>query len=127
MGRSSLFPDAWSEGRDERLNQTWDLSYPLPVPRVPLACPTCGDYELMLKDWTFHMHVHSGSHQPWRCDVRMKCPGCAVVLSFGTPVTEDYYQAIPNLRTQRMGRYFSWRDGKQALDEAGYFDERTPT
>lgn len=120
--RRSLFPDAWQTGRAARAVDKWDLTFPLPVPRFRPVCQACAEFPLMIKDWKFHMRDRTGSETPWRCDVRMKCPACAYVVSFGVVVTEDYYQQVSSLFTPRLGRYVSWREGKRVLARAGYFD-----
>lgn len=120
--RESLFPGHWSEGRAERTEGMWDLSYPLPVPRFRPTCPICDSFPLMVKDWKFHTRVRTGSSSPWRCDVRMKCPGCSYVGAFGLAVGEDYYQPASAIHTPRLGRSYSWREGRRLLSEAGYFD-----
>jgi hypothetical protein len=117
-----LFPDAWRAEQRQRLDEAWDFGYPLPVPRQELDCPVCHGFPLMLKDWRFHIRVHTGSDSPWRCDVRMKCPGCSFVAAFGLPVSQDYYQARSSLHSPRRGRSFSWRQGRRVLAEAGYVD-----
>lgn len=119
--RRTLFPDAWQVGLTPRAHDKWDLTFPLPVPRFRPMCQACGEFFLMIKDWKFHMRVRTGSDAPWRCDVRMKCPGCAFVVSFGV-VVPGYYQQVSPLYTPRLGRYVPWREGKQLLERAGYFD-----
>ena len=120
--RRTLFPDAWEDGLTARAQQKWDLTFSLPMPRFRPTCHACGEFFLMIKDWKFHMRVGTGSGAPWRCDVRMKCPGCAYVVNFGVVVPEDYYQRVSSLHTPRLGRYVPWREGKQILERSGYFD-----
>lgn len=120
--RDDLFPESWREGQQQRLDAMWDLSNPLPVPRFQPRCPVCACFPLMIKDWKFHTRVRTGSASPWRCDVRMKCPGCSYVAAFGIAVPEQYYQATSAIHTPRLGRYVSWREGRRLLTEAGYLD-----
>lgn len=131
MSRADLFPDAHSEGRDDRVAACWDLDWPLPIPRAPLLlCPCCSvgnpfpTPTLVLKDWKFHSRSDVGSKQPWRCDVRLKCVGCSAVLTYGVAVPRQTYdKARAAMPPGRLSSWLHWREGKQLLAEAGFFEE----
>lgn len=125
MNLDTMFPDAFSEGVDERVTAQWDLSGPLPIPRFPRYCPRCcigtvylysDDETLVVKDWRFHERRTSGSPEPWRCDVRMKCVRCSLVLSFGVKVPKPMHAAAPHKN------WIGYREGKALLKQAGYFE-----
>lgn len=120
--RQMLFPDAHQDGQEGRAASAWCLDYPLPVParHRPLRCPCCGIGDMVLKDWKFHERRRTGSRSPHRCDVRLKCMTCGHVPIFGLVVPAAYYTAAPT-----KGTWISWRDGKQILTKAGYFEEVT--
>lgn len=110
--REALFPDAHASGVEERVAKVWDLSYPLPVPRIQPVC-LCGGV-LVLKDWKFHERGKTGSAHPWRCDVRLKCVGCSVVTIYGV--------VIPKGMKRPQDGWISWREGREILSRAGFFE-----
>lgn len=119
MSKAALFPDAHAEGIDHRVAEHWDLDWPLPVPRRGSPyCPVCKG-RLVLKDWRFHKR-RTGGANPFRCDVRLKCISCSYVPIFGVPVPRPVYEAATD--GQMRPGWIGWREGKQKLAEAGYFD-----
>lgn len=123
MDRGCLFPDAWAEGRDDRVRVAWCLDYPLPMPAKPLVCPVEGG-RLAVKDWKFHKRENVGSAAPWRCDVRMKCMRCGYVPQFGVAVPRAMYETAHGRFGLRASRtWLHWREGKRVLADAGYFEE----
>lgn len=123
MSRLDLFPDAHRDGQEARASSVWSLDYPLPVParHRPLRCPCCGIGDMVLKDWRFHKQTSGGSKHPWRCDVRLKCCTCGHVPIFGLVIPRSYFEA-GNKGSHRSG-WIGWREGKERLAEAGYFEE----
>lgn len=126
MDREALFPDAWTDGKDERIAEHWDLSYPLPVPRVVPLCPMCGPFtrgggRLVLKDWKFHKRTRTGSKFPWRCDVRLKCVDCSYVPIYGIAIPQQMWEHAYAHYCQ-VNQWISWRKGKQVLIDAGYLE-----
>lgn len=120
MDRPSLFPDAHTEGLDDRVARSWDLSWVLPLPRFSAPCAFCGD-EYVLKGWKFHLR-QTGTKRPWRCDVRLKCLGCGHVPIFGVPLTEKQYEVGTAANRNSRSGWIEWRQGQRILREAGYFD-----
>lgn len=128
MSRAELFPDHHAADVAERVEAHWDLRYLLPMPTFPRLCvcaignpfPT---QTLVVKDWKFHDRNRTGTAHPWRCDVRLKCVACSLVLTYGVRVPADYHaRALKQL--PRGGRdWISWREGRRLLAEAGYFEE----
>lgn len=130
MNLDTMFPDAFAEGVDKRVAYYWDLTGPLPLPRFRRYCPRCNiardflfreDESLVVKDWKFHERRSSGTSQPYRVDVRLKCVRCSLVLSFGVRVSADYYRANSRTLVHHNG-WISWRAGKALLKKAGYFE-----
>lgn len=120
MSRHELFPDAHRAGQDRRVEQAWDLRWPLPVPRFDLICSTCHE-RLVLKGWKFHKRT-TGSKAPWRCDVRLKCIGCSVVPIYGVPISQEMFDAAVARNRRSTSSWIEWRDGKAWLTEAGFFN-----
>lgn len=71
----------------------------------------------MLKDWL--LHERNGKRDRFRCDVRMKCAACSLVTLYGIRLPEQNYRA--GRGRFHKGGWISWRDGKAALDEEGFF------
>lgn len=132
MTREQLFPDAHTDGIDERVEAHWDLDWPLPVPRFPRVCPCAigGSYPpaetLVVKDWKLHQRTDSGTTHPWRCDVRLKCVRCSLVQIYGVRIPRAYYEAahaaLPRRHHTSRPSWISWREGKALLAEAGFFE-----
>jgi hypothetical protein len=106
-----LFPDAHAEGVAERVARAWDLSWPLPIPKDQRC--HCGGL-LVCKDWKFHRRT-TGTAHPWRCDVKLKCIDCSVVPIYGVVVPKE-------MTPIRRGEWISWREGKEILADAGFFE-----
>lgn len=120
--RASLLPDAFTEGRDARVRRVWCLDYPLPMPDDDrlVECPVCRG-PVVVKAWRFHTRASTGSPSPYRCDVRTKCVDCSLVLDYGVAVPEHMYRAAAKTAGVDVGRWVEWRQGRAALDAAGYF------
>lgn len=132
MSRADLFPDAHAEGRDDRIAACWNLDYPLPIPRGAgmRLCPGCSagnpfpQPSLVVKDWKFFTRDKVGSKVPFRCDVRLKCVTCSLVLIYGVVIPEEMYEAAKAaIPPGRLSAWIHWREGKRLLAEAGFFEE----
>lgn len=122
-----MFPDAHADGVEERVEDHWDLGYPLPMPKFHRACPRCVAADrrmaverLVVKDWKFHQRNTKSKH-PYRVDVRLKCVDCSIVYIFGVRVPEAYWRK--GYAVHRSGGWINWREGKRLLAEAGFFEE----
>lgn len=93
----------------ERVERRWDLSGPVPVPRWDVECPSCRGTEVALRQCSFHYRHKTGSKSPWRCDVSFKCLECSLTFTFGVPVPQGMYEAVP--------RTLGWREVKELLEE----------
>jgi hypothetical protein len=69
---------------------------------------------MVLKDWKFHRRTTSTAH-PWRCDVKLKCIDCSVVPIYGVVVPKE-------MTPIRRGEWISWREGREILADAGFFE-----
>lgn len=116
MERESLFPDAHREGLQERVEAFWNLDFILPTPRAEVRC-SCGGV-FVLKDWL--LHERTGKADRFRCDVRTKCVSCSLVGLYGVRLSEAGYRRAK--RRFHKGGWISWRDGRTALSQEGFFD-----
>lgn len=76
-----------------RVNTFWDLSKPLPSPRLPLKC-TCGSREHVIKRWYFFEHPRK--KRSYRCDITTKCKKCSKVEIYGVVVPEELFTKHTN-------------------------------
>jgi hypothetical protein len=111
--REQLFPDVHAADVSARVALFWDLDWPLPVTREQQLCAGCA-FALILKDWKFHRRTTDTAH-PWRCDVRLKCTGCSEVRIYGVVVPKE-------MTPIRRGEWISWREGREILADAGFFE-----
>jgi hypothetical protein len=93
----NLFPQFDAQTVQMRVEQYWDLSDKVPIPKFQPTCAVCGSDEILLKSWSFHQRK-TGSHNPYRCDVRFKCTVCSYVWFHGVAVPREMYlNNQPNL------------------------------
>lgn len=95
----------------QRVDKYWDLSAPVPYPKVQFSCPVCGESEIHLRYWKYHVR-NTKSSRPYRCDVTFKCTHCSYVWWHGLLISEDYWK-------KRPGQSVSWRNGYNILKESG--------
>jgi hypothetical protein len=90
----TLYHDVSADEIMETVNQYWDFSYPLPLPRFTLAC-LCGSNRWQARLWLFWDRTDGGTQEhrvKWRCDTSLKCTFCGRVEIFGVPLTEDWVE-----------------------------------
>lgn len=109
-----MFPDDLPPG-GERSSGFWDTSGLLPIPRRPFGCPMCAG-DMALKDWKFHKRKGTGSANPCRCDVRLKCMCCGYVATFGVLVSQDMFARAKQRFAGKFHTWIHWRDGRSAME-----------
>jgi hypothetical protein len=84
----NLFPQFDAQTVQMRVEQYWDLSDKVPIPKFQPTCAACGSDEILLKSWSFHKRK---SQNPFRCDARFKCTVCSYVWFHGVAVPREMY------------------------------------
>lgn len=112
------WPDLSADEVLAAVEQRWDLSGAVPVPRGEwLACPVCRAGQPQPRYWKWHMRP-SGATLVWRCDVAFKCTACSACWIHGVAVPRDYYERHVPKRNRRMHKV-GWRKARRALEGNG--------
>lgn len=84
----------------------WSFVGRLPVPRGAwLLCPWCGEVPV-IRYWQFHLRPEDATVRE-RCDVSVKCTGCAVVWCHGVAVPPEVWANRPRVGGVR-GALMRW-------------------
>lgn len=72
----------------ENVEQFWDLSWIVPVPRSlnAVVCPGCRSKSPLIRKWQFH--EKPGNTIRHRCDVSWKCRICSLAFVHGVVIHE---------------------------------------
>lgn len=84
------------------VNEFWDLTGPLPVPRDDkIRCPVCSG-EPTPRYWQPH---EVAKEHKWRIDVSFKCSACSLVWLHGVVVSQEYYDRCPGRKIMKDEAY----------------------
>lgn len=112
MKFDNLFPTFSTQELLERVEEMWDFTYSLPLPKFDLTCSVCKSNEILLRQWNFHDRTkRTGSKHGFRCDVSFKCTRCSYVWVHGVAVPKDMF------RKHQNNRLVLWRKGKEVLEK----------
>ena len=105
-----LFPEISRDTVLKRIEENWDFTYGIPLPKFDLICPICKSSEVMARAWKYHKRVGSKT-SPYRCDFSAKCTRCSFVMTWGVLLTLDQYEH-PNWTEKSM---WTWRRVQKKL------------
>lgn len=110
----TLFPDWTAEDVAAAVEECWDLSGALPVPKFEPSCFACGITGVHARLWRFHeRNSPTPGRFRYRCSVSVKCVGCGLVSTFGVVLTDEQFRRfVPRGRDRTV----QWRDAKRLLD-----------
>lgn len=92
----------------------WDVSGPLPLPIGDwLACPVCRSPKVLIRFWRYHERSAQPT-VPHRCDVSMKCAGCAAVWIHGVAIDAEVWA---RRKPKRLNVLIHWREGSRILEQ----------
>jgi len=105
-----LLPVEPVEDVAQRVARHWDLSGMFPMPKWDVQCPVCRSPLVQYRRVLFFRRRRF--HNPYRCDVDMKCRDCSAIWTHGVVIPEEMYYRHCK---RREGCLYEWKAVRSLL------------